>query len=74
VFIVRSSLLLNDFTLAMEDDSSVVSPDVLSEIITEGERIGTLMVLAGSETWVKGICYAHVNTHTVNGHFSGKPG
>jgi len=37
----------------MEDDGSRVSTDVLSAVIEEGERIGTLMVLQPSQCWTK---------------------
>jgi len=51
---VRSELSIGaEFQVVMDDDGSSLSSEVLSDIIEEGERIGTLMILLPSEIWTK---------------------
>jgi len=50
---VRNEFSITKFDVVMEDDGSRVPTDVLSAVIDEGERIGTLMVLQPSQSWTK---------------------
>jgi len=51
VVAVRSLLSVASFTLVLEDDGSSVPDDVITSLITDNEKIGTLMVLQPGQLW-----------------------
>jgi len=52
---VKSRLAVEDFTVVTEDDGSSVCDDVLTAIIEDGEKMGTLMVLKDAQNWTHGL-------------------
>ena len=43
--------------MVVEDDGSSVCDDVLTAIIEEGEKLGTLMILKDSQNWTRGLSF-----------------
>lgn len=52
---VKSKLAVANFTVVLEDDGSSVCDDVMTAIIEDGEKLGTMMVLKESQKWTCGL-------------------
>jgi len=52
---VKTKLGVDHFTVVVEDDGSDVCSDVMTAIIEDGEKLGTLMVLKDGENWTRGL-------------------
>ena len=51
---VRSLLSITNFSLVLEEDGSFVPDDVVTSVIAENDKLGTLMILQPSQSWTAG--------------------
>jgi hypothetical protein len=45
---------MESFSVVLEEDGSVLSDELLADIISGGIQVGVLMLLRQSESWVEG--------------------
>ena len=57
---VKSKLAVDHFTVVVEDDGSSVCDDVMTAVIEDGEKLGTLMLLKDSQKWTRGLFFLTV--------------
>ena len=48
-------LHLESFSVVLEDDGSSICDDVLTALIEDGDKLGTLMILSESQNWTQGL-------------------